>query len=546
MGMRTPAGARSGLFGQRRAARPAPAAGARRGESPRLSRRVWITVLATLLLALGIAATIPAVPGIYFVLISPRGRTGVEVFLALNELFAALVLFLFSDVELRDRLRWMSLGLLILGIGGLLFGGFLPVDGDDGNRLNIAMMASLVARLMGIACIATGLVPTRPPRLGRAGAAGILGAFVSLSGLLVVAPARLPRLSHWHDLNALEATARTSTTVLSGLTAWHYALSLVTLTLAILAATGVIRNVPAAPLGDWLLLAMILLAGAELDALLWPSAYSSILTMATVLRLAFTAALAVGAIIALNRISLRRAAMLASERELSARLTDLAALRANFSTMVAHELTSPLAAIRRSADLLSLDLPDAMHDQAVQTIQTETDLLNRLVADVEAASAIEREDFAVQLRPVPVDSLVAEAVAFAGTLAGGHAWRIDHEVHVLVLADSLRIGQVLHNLLGNAAKFSPAGSAVHLRTRQVGDRVRFEVIDAGPGICPDDAQRVFEKFGRGRDAVGRRVPGMGLGLYLSRRIVRSHGGDLTVGSPPGSGATFAFELRVAR
>lgn len=544
--MQTPAGARSGSLTQPSAARSAHVATTGRWELPRVSRRVWITALTTVLLALGVAATIPAVPGIYFVLISPRGRTGVEVFLALNELFAALVLFLFSESALHDRLRWVSLGLLVLGVSGLLFGGLLPVDGDDGTRLNMAMMASLVARIIGTACIAVGLALPRPPCLRRARAAGILGAYAVLSTLLLAAPAHLPRLSRWADLNALQVTAQTSDSVLPGLTAWHYALSLVPLSLAILAAIGVTRSVPAAPLGDWLLLAMVLLASSELDTLLWPSAYSSILTMATVLRLAFTAALAVGAIIALNRISTRRAAMLASERELSARLTDLATLRANFSAMVAHELTSPLGAIRRSADLLSLDLPATMRDQAVQTIQTETDLLHRLVADVESASAIEREDFTVQLRPVPVDSLVAEAVAFAGTLAGARDWRIDHAAHVLVLADSVRLSQVLHNLLGNAAKFSPPGSPVELRTRQRGDRVRFEVIDAGPGIPPDDVRRVFEKFGRGRDAVGRRVPGMGLGLYLSRRIVRSHGGDLTVISPPGGGAAFAFELRIAR
>lgn len=72
------------------------------------------------------------------------------------------------------------------------------------------------------------------------------------------------------------------------------------------------------------------------------------------------------------------------------------------------------------------------------------------------------------------------------------------------------------------------------------------MVDSGFGIHPDDRYRIFEKFGRGRGVDGTRMPGVGLGLYLSRRIVRMHGSDLTVTSMPHQGATFGFELEVAR
>lgn len=238
--------------------------------------------------------------------------------------------------------------------------------------------------------------------------------------------------------------------------------------------------------------------------------------------------------------------MLASEREVSARLTDLTRLKADFSAMVAHELTTPLVAIQRSADILALSPPEAMREQALTTIQTESKLLNGLVADVQASSAIERDDFASQIQTIPLDAIIADAVAFAATLGGDHALRVEQDGHLLVRADAMRIGQVLHNLLGNAAKFSPVGTPIVLRTRRAGDQVTIEVVDKGPGIHPDDVQRVFEKFGRGRDAVGQRVPGMGLGLYLSRRIVRSHGSDLIVSSADHGGAVIGFTLRVAR
>ncbi len=76
--------------------------------------------------------------------------------------------------------------------------------------------------------------------------------------------------------------------------------------------------------------------------------------------------------------------------------------------------------------------------------------------------------------------------------------------------------------------------------------MRIEVIDRGPGIHPDDLKRIFEKFGRGRDPEGRKVAGLGLGLYLSRRILQAHGSDLVVNTGPDGGSVFGFELEVAR
>jgi two-component system OmpR family sensor kinase len=76
--------------------------------------------------------------------------------------------------------------------------------------------------------------------------------------------------------------------------------------------------------------------------------------------------------------------------------------------------------------------------------------------------------------------------------------------------------------------------------------VRVEVADHGPGIHPEDIALIFDKFGRGRDREGRKIKGVGLGLYISRGIVRAHGGDITVNSAPDEGAVFGFELEVAR
>jgi len=249
-----------------------------------------------------------------------------------------------------------------------------------------------------------------------------------------------------------------------------------------------------------------------------------------------------------QRLAAERETVLAEAHEYASRLEELAAMRATFAAMVAHELGSPLAAIRGLADLLiGGAVPSAQHPALAVAIRAEADLLRRLVADVEAAAVVERDDFTVQLRPVPVAALLADATAVARTHLGDGVVSADHEpaaVASRVLADPERIAQVLRNLLGNAAKHTPPETPVTVRARCDGARVRIEVADAGPGIAPQDLRRIFEKYGRGRDAEGNRVPGVGLGLYLARRMVAAHGSELEVASTPEEGSVFGFSLEV--
>ena len=260
-------------------------------------------------------------------------------------------------------------------------------------------------------------------------------------------------------------------------------------------------------------------------------------------------------------------------RETNRRLGELATLRADFTAMVAHELDTPLAVIRGYADVLATgELGPTESGRALAQIQSETEVLNTLVEDVRVAASAERRDFAVNPREVPVDELLDAAARFVVTLPGDHPLDVEHATDAArwagvragyadafifggtaggreVWADRYRIGQVLRNLLANAVKYSPEGAPIGLRAvpGEVPGRLRIEVADRGPGIHPDDLERVFEKFGRGRSPEGRKVSGVGLGLYLSRRILRAHGSDLTVSARDGGGSVFGFELEeVAR
>jgi PAS domain S-box-containing protein len=237
-------------------------------------------------------------------------------------------------------------------------------------------------------------------------------------------------------------------------------------------------------------------------------------------------------------------------KEVNRRLEELAVLKADFTAMVAHELDTPLAVIRGYADMLATgELGASDRDRALAKIQAETDVMAALIADARTAAAIEREDFVVKPRRVPIGALMKDAGAFAEMLRGNHPLVIENLAGGQeVWADPYRIGQVLRNLLSNAAKYSPDGAQIELRAApgETPGRVRIEVSDQGVGVHPDDVNRIFEKFGRGRDSSGRKVAGVGLGLYLSRRILQAHGSDLTLDPAPGDGSVFGFELESAR
>ncbi|CAA9544006.1 MAG: hypothetical protein AVDCRST_MAG70-356 [uncultured Thermomicrobiales bacterium] len=250
-----------------------------------------------------------------------------------------------------------------------------------------------------------------------------------------------------------------------------------------------------------------------------------------------------------ERLAAEREVVYAAAQAAADRLGKLVDLKAGFTAMAAHELGTPVATIRGLVDILAAgDLAEPEQAALLAAIRSETDLVHRLVADVEAAAAVERDDFGLQPHPVPVALMLAELAAFAQTLPGDHPIResVDESVMMTrVFADPQRIGQVLRNLLGNASKHTPPGTTIELRVREDGARVRIDVADEGQGIPAGDLERIFTKFGRGRDAEGRRTPGVGLGLYLSRRIIEAHGSELTVTTRPGEGTTFGFHLEIA-
>lgn len=468
----------------------------------------------------------------------------------LAQLFAALVLGLFLTEGAGRRLRWVAAGLVALGLGHLVFGYVEPLIQGAPANLNESSYELLAAQTFACALFVIGLFPGMPRYLVRLAVAVPVAL---IAGYIIVfefmeGESWMPHLTR---VESPEAAIRLGSPF-EWLTTWYWVVAALPLLLAMTAAVGAFRQSRRGVLQGWLLVVVFLLAGSVLHGYIWPSTYGGdVLTTADVLQLALAVVAAVGGVAELRRIATERAALLATEKERTRRLHELNTMRADFSAMIAHELGGPLTAIHKLNEILGDERADTeAREYAVSAIEGEIDLLNSLVKDVRAAAAVEREDFKVEPCSLPLGELLADAESYANVLSGNHPVSVEFRGTLdacdRVWADRQRVGQVLRNILSNAAKYSPEGAPIEVRAVRRSGRIRVEVTDHGPGIHPEDVSRIFEKFGRGRDRQGRKVAGAGLGLYLSRRIIRAHGGDLALKTAPGEGSVFSFELEPAK
>jgi signal transduction histidine kinase len=170
----------------------------------------------------------------------------------------------------------------------------------------------------------------------------------------------------------------------------------------------------------------------------------------------------------------------------------------------------------------------------------------RLVNDILEIERLEAGRLVMQKRPVETAQLLLSAAS--SMQAPCHLAKISLTVlpdHGVVLADADRILQMLTNLIGNAIKFSPAGSTIRLSSKVQADRAVFSVRDRGRGVPKEKQELIFEKFQQVDASDSRLESGTGLGLAICRSIVRAHGGEIWVESEPGQGSDFKFFLPLA-
>jgi signal transduction histidine kinase len=237
-----------------------------------------------------------------------------------------------------------------------------------------------------------------------------------------------------------------------------------------------------------------------------------------------------------------------AERSAAEELRRLSSLRADFVSMVSHELRSPMASVIGCAQTLNRrwrELTQEQRESFLGLIESETSRLSDLVGDVLDTSRIEAGTFPYAFAAVDLEELVRETAAVVSL--GQDEVRVTTVVAPTlphVQGDRERLRQLFWNLLANAVKYTVIGDEIEVAAAKESGVVAVSVRDHGPGIPPEAHRLIFEKFGRVSHG-GISKPGAGLGLYIARSIAEAHGGTLDVESETGSGATFTVRLPLA-
>ena len=233
---------------------------------------------------------------------------------------------------------------------------------------------------------------------------------------------------------------------------------------------------------------------------------------------------------------------LRQSREQEKRLLALNRSQDEFISVVSHELRTPVSGVlgflQTSLDHWAVMSDDDRHS-AVRRAFTNARRLQAMTRDVLDTESIESGRFGYVRHPMDLADEVRTAVdAFGGSLADNVTLTVP-DTPVMMDGDPDRIQQVLANLLDNARKNAPGEMPIEVTLEQHDDMARLVVEDRGPGIDPDQLERIFDKFVRGRAGT---VTGTGLGLYISRRIVDAHEGRIWAESVPGESTRFIVEL----
>ncbi|MGH8823678.1 MAG: sensor histidine kinase [Jiangellaceae bacterium] len=222
------------------------------------------------------------------------------------------------------------------------------------------------------------------------------------------------------------------------------------------------------------------------------------------------------------------------------RLEAAFAMQRQFLDDAGHELRTPITIVRGHLELMDpTDSADVAETRALAL--DELDRMQRLVDDLVLLAKAKRPDF-IRTEPVEVDRLTDDVMDKARPLVD-RDWGVDARVHATLELDGQRITQALLQLIANAVRFTTPGQTIAIGSRISDGVLHLWVRDTGPGVAPEDAERIFERFGRA--ATGRGGEGSGLGLAIVRAIAEAHNGRVVLHSTVGQGATFVIEIPVA-
>jgi signal transduction histidine kinase len=224
------------------------------------------------------------------------------------------------------------------------------------------------------------------------------------------------------------------------------------------------------------------------------------------------------------------------------------ASRRELVAAVSHDLRTPLTAIRAMLEALSDGVVDdpATVRRYHDTMRAQIEHLSRLIDDLFELSQIDAGGPRLDVQRVELGTIVGDAVeSFAMSAATSqNGLRLELVDHALVEVEPVKISRVVNNLIENAIRFAPSGTAVDVRVKRLGDIVRVSVRDRGEGIDETDLPYLFDRFYRGEKSRSREFGGAGLGLAIARGIIEAHGGSIEARNHHEGGAVFSFNLPV--
>jgi K+-sensing histidine kinase KdpD len=219
-------------------------------------------------------------------------------------------------------------------------------------------------------------------------------------------------------------------------------------------------------------------------------------------------------------------------------------LKSEFISIVSHELKTPVALIKGYVSTLrrkDVEWDCNVMDDSLQVIEEEADRLTGLIENLLEASRLQAGGMQLKMTDLSMHTMAVRLAERFQTQTEKHEIIVDiPETFPVVMADEVRIEQVLSNLLSNAIKYAPKGE-IHISGQNLSNQVIICVSDAGPGIAPGDLPHIFDRFYRAPET-SRKTKGAGLGLYLARAIIEAHGGRMWADPKTTEGARVCFSL----
>jgi signal transduction histidine kinase len=227
---------------------------------------------------------------------------------------------------------------------------------------------------------------------------------------------------------------------------------------------------------------------------------------------------------------------------------EVSRMKDEFVGLISHELRTPLSSILGYLELMSDDDVHPLSDEQLQYLgvaERNAHRLLRLVGDLLFTAQVGSSTFALDTTEVEIGPIIHSAIESAAPTAAGAgislSMRLPDQTSI-VQGDAVRLGQACDNLISNAIKFTPRGGSVAVSVSNTDDTVRIKFADTGMGIPAAELDKLFARFFRASTATRAAVPGVGLGLSITRAIVLAHHGELTVESVEGKGTSFILTL----